>query len=452
MIAFDSSTSLNQIYIVELLSLVHHLEEKLDENRESQRVVRELAADFKPEQDEDFWMHGSKDISATPELTRAHSIVKDSIDRDALQKAIIQWRKLKKIQDYQSQSNDSIWEQHSNITQLCADPTIARRPLEDDEVDFDALSETHFPEYSGEEVKLQWQNKAAPWLNKKKWSKTETSKLLELTGAEVENDCHDWLRIAKNLGTIRTPLQCMQKYMKEKLARSKTPRWEPKEDQRLERLILMLGEEDWRAISLGVPGRAFGQCYHRWRKAARPGIVRGKWNEEEDIRLILAKKFLEDEKENVEWDALVPFVSNRTGVKIRERYLEKIDPKRPMLEFSEEDSIWMMALVEQVGTKWAKISRCFKNKYSSRQCRKEYLRVTNKQKVEEKRRQAALKKKKTQEATEKTCKVNHVFGELVPSHFNSRKRKNSNNEQNSPPKRWKPASRTSSQTFFPLVG
>ena len=75
------------------------------------------------------------------------------------------------------------------------------------------------------------------------------------------------------------------------------PWWSLEEDERLRELVLEYGQENWKEISLRLnTHRTSHQCWHRWHKATNPDISKGHWSEEEDVRLVLAKKFHEKGK------------------------------------------------------------------------------------------------------------------------------------------------------------
>ena len=91
-------------------------------------------------------------------------------------------------------------------------------------------------------------------------------------------------------------MECMKTYARHKRKHRKVVPWTSIEDGRIRFLVLNYGEEDWRSIAhgMGHTERTPEQCWHRWNKAAKPTIALGKWSEEEDFRLILAKKYYEN--------------------------------------------------------------------------------------------------------------------------------------------------------------
>lgn len=46
------------------------------------------------------------------------------------------------------------------------------------------------------------------------------------------------------------------------------------------------GERNWRHVAQAVGTRTHIQCQQRWKKALRPGLVKGAWSMEEDENLV----------------------------------------------------------------------------------------------------------------------------------------------------------------------
>ena len=56
---------------------------------------------------------------------------------------------------------------------------------------------------------IQYRNVACPDLNFSKWTWEEESQLIKLAS---KHDLHDWVSVAEELGTRRTPIECLKHY------------------------------------------------------------------------------------------------------------------------------------------------------------------------------------------------------------------------------------------------
>ena len=68
--------------------------------------------------------------------------------------------------------------------------------------------------------------------------------------------------------------------------------WTSSEDAQLRASIEVRGEEDWRCVAAEVPGRTHLQCMQRWKKALRPGLVKGPWADAEDESVFACRRVL----------------------------------------------------------------------------------------------------------------------------------------------------------------
>ncbi|PKU38158.1 snrna-activating protein complex subunit 4 [Limosa lapponica baueri] len=166
-----------------------------------------------------------------------------------------------------------------------------------DEHDWEKISNIHFDgQRSSEELKKFWQNWEHPSINKKEWTEEEIERLKRIA---AKHGYLDWQAIAQELGTNRTPFQCLQKYQvyNKDLKRKE---WTKSEDQMLLELVQEMrvgshipykkikkyGERDWYKIRTEVPGRSDAQCRDRYLKALHCDVKKGKWSLEEEEQLI----------------------------------------------------------------------------------------------------------------------------------------------------------------------
>lgn len=100
-----------------------------------------------------------------------------------------------------------------------------------------------------------------------------------------------WIKIAHELGTNRTPLQCLQRYqqaLNPKLVNSNE--WTSVEDGLLRKAVEIYGTKSWQNVSTMISGRSAVQCGARYRKSSksRDDIVDGSWAAIDERRLFLA--------------------------------------------------------------------------------------------------------------------------------------------------------------------
>lgn len=100
-----------------------------------------------------------------------------------------------------------------------------------------------------------------------------------------------WIKIAHELGTNRTPLQCLQRYqqaLNPKLANSSE--WTDIEDGLLRKGVEIYGSKSWQNVATMISGRSAVQCGARYRKSSksRDDIVDGSWAAIDERRLFLA--------------------------------------------------------------------------------------------------------------------------------------------------------------------
>mmetsp|Transcript_21099 Transcript_21099/g.30494 ORF Transcript_21099/g.30494 Transcript_21099/m.30494 type:complete len:481 (+) Transcript_21099:131-1573(+) len=136
------------------------------------------------------------------------------------------------------------------------------------------------------ECMMKYRNSIDPSINHSVWSAEEERKLLETV---IKHDEHNWCSIADELGTNRTPLQCLKYYqLRLNASISKKSDWTDEEDAVLEQAVKLYGENNWQHVANCLPGRASTQCAMRWRTEQRGAVKLGPWSEDEERRLILA--------------------------------------------------------------------------------------------------------------------------------------------------------------------
>eukprot|EP01036_Dinobryon_divergens_P023733 gene23733-32115_t len=128
--------------------------------------------------------------------------------------------------------------------------------------------------------------------------------------------------------------------------------WMPDEDERLREAVRQHGAKCWKKISFLISGRSAIQCMQRWTGCLKPGLVKGSWTTEEDMKL----QELVTQYGTKCWSFLARQLVGRTGKQCRERWRNILDPDILTAPWSiEEDKI----IIEEHtvnGLKWRAIA------------------------------------------------------------------------------------------------
>ncbi|NXF10472.1 SNPC4 protein, partial [Smithornis capensis] len=222
-----------------------------------------------------------------------------------------------------------------------------------DEHDWEKISNIHFDgQRSSEELRKFWQNWEHPSINKKEWSEEEIERLKQIA---AKHNYLDWQSIAQELGTNRTPFQCLHKYQiyNKDLKRKE---WTKDEDQMLLELVqeMRVGSHiPYKKIAYYMEGRDSAQLIYRWTKSVDPSLKKGPWTPEEDAMLLAAvKKYGERD-----WYKIRTEVPGRSDAQCRDRYLKALhwDVKKGKWSLEEEEQL--IDLVQKHGLgHWSKIA------------------------------------------------------------------------------------------------
>ncbi|NWS01275.1 SNPC4 protein, partial [Motacilla alba] len=260
-----------------------------------------------------------------------------------------------------------------------------------DEHDWDKISNIHFDgQRSSEELKRFWQNWEHPSINKNEWAEEELERLKQIA---AEHNYLDWQAIAQELGTNRTPFQCLQKYQiyNKDLKRKE---WTKREDRMLLELVqeMRVGSHiPYKKIAYYMEGRDSAQLIYRWTKSVDPSLRKGPWTAEEDAMLMAAVK----KYGGKDWYKIRREVPGRSDAQCRDRYLKVLhwDVKKGKWSLEEEELL--IELVQKHGLgRWSKIASELPHRTSAQCLSKWKLMIGS-----EKKRSGAAKRRHAEESS-----------------------------------------------------
>ncbi|KAJ0772228.1 putative transcription factor MYB family [Helianthus annuus] len=218
---------------------------------------------------------------------------------------------------------------------------------------------------SGAECESRWRNCEDPLINHGPWTTNEDKKLLHIVS---NRGISNWIEIASELNTNRTPFQCLSRFQRSLNASIIKNEWTPSEDEELRKAVAEYGETNWQFVASTLEGRTGTQCSNRWKKSLNPRRERvGKWDPYEDKCLKVVVSLFGAKN----WNKIAKFVPGRTQVQCRERWVNCLDPCLNMDEWTEEEDMKLKEAIEEHQYCWSRIAAAVPPRTDS-QCRRRW--------------------------------------------------------------------------------
>ncbi|XP_074654483.1 uncharacterized protein LOC141908359 [Tubulanus polymorphus] len=221
------------------------------------------------------------------------------------------------------------------------------------EIDWMKISVQDFDKATSDvSLELSWKNLLHPAINHGVWTREEDTKLRSLIRIY---DYRSWDRIASELGTNRTALQCLQRFQSN-LREIPVREWSAAEDKILTEVVDMctIGSEViWRQVSYYIEGRSPNQCRGRWQKL-NPVMKHNRWSPHEDQ---LLREVIEKCGDRLDWKLISSQIPGRSPIQCAERYENSLirGIKRDAWTYAEDHKLLSLA-IQFPGGRWATIS------------------------------------------------------------------------------------------------
>ncbi|KAJ3867842.1 hypothetical protein EV359DRAFT_33541 [Lentinula novae-zelandiae] len=241
------------------------------------------------------------------------------------------------------------------------------------------VSDASYSLRSDRECKTKWVGYQRPGICHDDWTLDELKKLKEIVADKEKDEEYelDWVDVALELGTNRTPIDCMRHGFKRV-----NHTWAPEADRKLFEAVQVYGTENWALVAIHVsPNVTSVQCQMRYNRSLDPLLNKSPWSSAEDERLNEIVSVLGSSS----WPEVARHIPGRTNEMCRERYLERIkakgqvnkgkakaegddgnsvqetegdEPREAIArsEWTKEEDEELVRMVGEMGNKWQKIS------------------------------------------------------------------------------------------------
>ncbi|KAF7459124.1 MYB-like DNA-binding domain-containing protein [Cryptosporidium felis] len=208
-------------------------------------------------------------------------------------------------------------------------------------------------ERTGRDCQITWYHFVDPNINRRPWDKKEDLRLLALVS---ENKGFNWIGIAQDLNSGRTPYQCIFRYQRSLNKDLIKSTWSKEEDERLISAVESFGgfevlelnkrsTSKWNLIANLLPGRTNQQCRTRYVRSLKKDLKHGSWSLYEDVRLQFAYFVYGSNS----WTRISRHIQGRSDSKCRERYMNMLLPELKKGRWTPEENRTLALAVSRYG-------------------------------------------------------------------------------------------------------
>ncbi|KAJ1608803.1 SNAPc-like transcription factor [Cryptosporidium canis] len=208
-------------------------------------------------------------------------------------------------------------------------------------------------ERTGRDCQITWYHFIDPNINRKPWEKAEDLRLLALVS---ENEGYNWVKIAQELNSGRTPYQCILRYQRSLNKNLIKSSWTKEEDEKLLSAVESLGgfnflelnkrsTSKWNFVANLLPGRTNQQCRTRYVRSLKANLKHGSWSLYEDVRLQFAYFVYGSNS----WTRISRHIKGRSDSKCRERYMNMLMPDIKKGKWTDEENEMLTMAVNRFG-------------------------------------------------------------------------------------------------------
>ncbi|XP_053380719.1 uncharacterized protein LOC123547616 isoform X2 [Mercenaria mercenaria] len=212
--------------------------------------------------------------------------------------------------------------------------------------------------FSVTECESMWNTVLRPEINRDKWTPAEEEDLNRLA---IKYEMRNWSKIAEELGSNRTPFQCLQHYQQHNIVYDNSE-WTEEEDELLKEVVETctygLGRVKWFQVAYYIDRRSPEQCHSRWNKID-PNRTCGRWSKEEDLQLVNA---IHIHGGVADWNKIKELVPTRSAIQCRERFVYRLSGDVLFKPWTYEDDKKLLQLHQIHGSNWTRIAMEFEGR------------------------------------------------------------------------------------------
>ena len=195
----------------------------------------------------------------------------------------------------------------------------------------------HEVNHSPSDCYVHWVNCCDPYISKAPWQVEEDSRLKSLA---EKYDKTNWISIAHELNTGRTPFQCFERYISTLEMEGYNEKWSEEEDEKIRQAVRFYGTKSWKQIAASLPNRTWNQCRSRYYQALLQFSKKGHWSELENSRLLLLLFFYGCN----DWKRVSKQMFSRNPAQCRDRWVNNLHPSVLKTEWKKAEDIQLLKL------------------------------------------------------------------------------------------------------------